>query len=277
MKRLFYTGILIIILTLSLSNLLEAASIEKAILLNEHGLINEAKKELIEIIFDRKNNETKAHAYYLLGNIAFDSNQVNLAVKSWSKIIEDYPKTSHASLVKDQVEKLSEAALKISKTDLDNTTAILYLKHADFWSKDKSEIFMIDSSWIPEVESAIKWYDKVISEFPGTAAAQVAYEGKLRTLLGWTEGYGRDKESYGMKRNFRKYLPMMLKSFESYEKDFPNAILLQNFRYQIAQSYWVNREWDKTREWLQKIIVEAGDTDSFYKDLAERRLKKVEY
>ncbi|MCD4712066.1 MAG: hypothetical protein K8R73_02175 [Clostridiales bacterium] len=72
-------------------------------------------------------------------------------------------------------------------------------------------------------------------------------------------------------------MPKLLETFASYEKDHPNASSLQAFRYQIAQAYWSNKDWTKTKEWLNLIIKVSGDSDSFYKDLAERRLKKVEY
>ena len=33
-----------------------------------------------------------------------------------------------------------------------------------------------------------------------------------------------------------------------FEKDFPKAGSLQAFRYQIAQAYWGEKDWEKTRE-----------------------------
>ena len=69
----------------------------------------------------------------------------------------------------------------------------------------------------------------------------------------------------------------LLKTFEAFERDFPKAGSLQAFRYQIAQAYWRNKDWAKTREWLNTIIKIAEVKDSFYKDLAKRRLAKVEY
>ena len=165
---------------------------------------------------------------------------------------------------------------KSAKENLKNAVALSYLRHAEFWSKDKSEIFRIDSSWIPNVESAIKWYHKVITEFPKSEASRIAYKGKLRTLLGWEES-GRYGSSYGIKANFNQYMPFLLKTFENFEKDHPDASTLQAFRYQIAQVYWKHKNWNATREWLNKIIDKAGTNDSFYRDLAERRLKKVEY
>jgi len=72
-------------------------------------------------------------------------------------------------------------------------------------------------------------------------------------------------------------MPILLETFSAFEKEYPNTTTVQAFRYQIAQAYWVNKEWTKTREWLNLIVEMAGDGDSFYKDLAQRRLLKVEY
>ncbi|MDF1577886.1 MAG: hypothetical protein P1P81_05510, partial [Desulfobulbales bacterium] len=77
--------------------------------------------------------------------------------------------------------------------------------------------------------------------------------------------------------SFDKYMPLLLETFVAFEKEHPNASTLQAFRYQIAQAYWSNKNWVKTREWLNLIIKESGEGDSFYKDTAQRRLKKVEH
>ena len=128
----------------------------------------------------------------------------------------------------------------------------------------------------PPVETAIKWYDKVISEFPKSVASRIAYQDKIRTLLGW-EKPGRYVSKYGIQESFGKYMPQLLETFASFEKEHPGASTLQAFRYQIAQAYWENKNWMKTREWLNLVIKKSGEGDSFYKDLAERRLKKIEY
>ena len=57
-----------------------AASVEKAAMLNQHGLTQEAKSELIDVIFSWSNGSEKAQAYYLLGSIAFDENNVFVAI-----------------------------------------------------------------------------------------------------------------------------------------------------------------------------------------------------
>jgi tetratricopeptide (TPR) repeat protein len=208
--------------------------------------------------------------------MAFDENKISVALDSWRDLSEKYPDSEQAKIVKDRIQELAEIVGESAKESIENAVALSYLRHGDFWSRGKTNIFMIDSSWIPNVESAIKWYDKVINEFPKSAASRVAYQGKMRTLLGWEES-GRYASKHGIKESFDKYIPQLLETFSSFEKEHPNASTLQAFRYQIAQAYWSNKNWVKTREWLNLVIKKSGEGDSFYKDLAERRLKKVEY
>ena len=253
-----------------------AASVEKAGMLNQHGLTQEAKSELIDVVFSKSADSEKAQAYYLLGSIAFDENKVSVALDSWRELVKKYPNSTQAKTVKDRIRELAEIVGESAKESIENAIALSYLRHGDFWSRGKDNKFTIDSSWIPNIETAIKWYDKVIIEFPKTTASRIAYQDKLRTLLGW-EDPGKYVEKHGIKSSFSKYMPQLLETFASFEKDHPTASTLQAFRYQIAQAYWSNKDWAKTREWLNLIIKESSEGDSFYKDLAERRLQKVEY
>jgi tetratricopeptide (TPR) repeat protein len=253
-----------------------AASIAKAIMLNQHGLAKESKAELIDIVFSNSDDPTKAHAYYLLGSIAFEENKIKVALDSWSALSRKHPNSDQAKLVKDRMNELAEIVGESAKESVKNAVALSYLRHGDFWAKGKSNTFKIDSSWIPNLETAIKWYDKVISEFPKSSASRVAYQDKLRAILGW-EDSGQYGEKHGVKGSFSSYMPLLLETFQAFEKEHPNASTLQAFRYQIAQLYWGQKHWSKTRDWLNLIIKESGEGDSFYKDLAQRRLQKVEY
>lgn len=262
--------------TLFIAPMSFAASLEKAGMLNQHGLTQEAKSELIDLVFSKSPDSDKAQAYYLLGSIAFDENNISVALDSWRDLVMKYPNSTQAKTVKDRISELAEIVGESTKESVENAIALSYLRHGDFWSRGKASTFTIDSSWIPNVETALKWYDKVISEFPKTTASRIAYQDKLRTLLGW-EDPGRYGDKHGIKSSFGKYMPQLLETFTSFEKDHPTASTLQAFRYQIAQAYWSNKDWTKTREWLNLIIEKSGESDSFYKDLAERRLQKVEY
>jgi len=264
------------ILSLLIPTISFAYSIDKAIMLNDHGLKQESKTELIAVIFSRAATKSKAHAYYLLGGIAFDENKISTALESWTTLSKKYPKSRHASLVKDRIKELSEIVGESAKESIENVVALSYLRHGDFWSKGKDSTFTIDSSWIPKVESATKWYDKVISEFPNSTASKIAYQDKIRTILGWKDR-GKYGSSHGIKESFVTYIPILLETFKAFEKEHPNASTLQAFRYQIAQTYWSEKDFTKTKEWLNKIITVAGEGDSFYKDTAQRRLLNVEY
>ena len=78
MKRLFIS----ITATFLLAPGLYAASVDKATMLNQHGLSQEAKSEIIDVVFSKSSDTDKAKAYYLLGSIAFDENNGSVALDS---------------------------------------------------------------------------------------------------------------------------------------------------------------------------------------------------
>jgi tetratricopeptide (TPR) repeat protein len=253
-----------------------AASIDKAQTYSQFGLIEDAKHELIEVLYEKSSAENKAEALYLLGSIAFDESNIAVALKTWTDLVKNYPSSQQPSQVIERIDVLQSIAGSTSKEKLENAVAQAYLKNADFWSDDRSNVFTIDASWIPKVEASLHWYDKVISEFPNTTAAKVAYQDKLKTLIGWKES-GKYGSSYGVRKDFAQYMPMLLETFDSFKQEFPEASTLQAFRYQIAQVYWSQKDWVNTRKWLNEIISTAGDKDSFYSETAKLRLKKIEY
>lgn len=166
-------------------------------------------------------------------------------------------------------------------------TSAVYVIHCTSgrWhrSERKSSVFQIDTSWIAKVEAACKWYDKVIAEFPQSTASRLAYEGKLRTILGWEASSRYDGPAGGVRADFAKYMPQLLTTFSEFETNHADAPALQAFRFQIAQAYWsdsnvksAGKDWAKAKEWLSLVIQRSGGADSFYKDLAQRRLDKLE-
>lgn len=252
-----------------------AQSYSKAVMLYDHGLVIEARKELIEVVFSAGNAADKPKALLLLGNLALDRESPKTALDAWNRLIREYPKSPEATTAKERIPVLQNVVGKIADEVIDNAIAKSYLRSGDFWSSKRSEIFKIDSSWIPNVEAASVWYDKVIAEFAGTNAARRAFEAKMETLVGWKET-GQYGSTYGIMGDHRKYMPILEATFSEYEKAFPEAASQQAFRYQIAQGYWKAKDWENTRKWLNQIITKSSGS-SFYKDLAERRLQKVEY
>lgn len=243
--------------------------LKKALMFKRHGLNADAKRIIIELIYERGALKEKATALHLLGMIEFEENNIGVALTTWKELIAEYPESPEAILIKDKIKTLTQIVGDAGKEYIDNAVAESYLQNGRFWSRGRDTIFSIDTSWISNLDAAIKWYDKVIAEFPGTSAARIAYEEKMRTLKGWKEP-GEYGESYGVKENPNKYLPLLVQTFNEYEKNFPNASALNGFRFQIAQIYWGRSDQENTKKWLALIL--NSPQDSFYKDLAVRRL-----
>ena len=273
------------VLIIAVGGLTVDASIEKAVLLKAHGLNDDAKRELINLIFhEDSESKDKPHAYCLLGAIAFDENRIRAATKTWGYIVEKYPNSDEALMVKERIAELSKVTLSVyteSVKTADYSLAKLYLENANFWSKEKDDRWMIDSSWIPKVEFALKWYDKVISEFPKSDAARIAYIGKIRTLLGWKE---YDDDAYGIRAYFFKYIGQLVDTFRSFERDFPNDITLQSCRFQIGQAYFhqglvssikPTRNLEEARKWFEEVIANSGEEETFYRQVSEERNKRI--
>lgn len=252
-----------------------APSVEKAAMLGQYGLTQDAKRELIDVIYGADPKQ-KAEAFYQLGNLAFREGNVTGALEAWTALTQKFPTSPQAVLVKGRLSQIAEVVQQTSKASAESAVAQSYLSHANFWSERKGERYMIDSSWLPHVEMAVVWYDRVIQEFPKTLASRLAHEGKIRTLLGWEERGSRGEKS-GARANPGVYMPQVEAAFAAFEAEAPDAPSLQALRFQIAQEYWVSRQWDRTRKWLNAIIEKAGTAHSFYKDLAQRRLAKLEY
>jgi tetratricopeptide (TPR) repeat protein len=254
----------------------QAQSFAKAEVLLDNGLTSEAQKELIDLIFAPGNSSDKPKALNLLASIAVDKNNLKAALDAWNRLIRSYPTSPEAAAAKTRLPLLASVLGQVSEETINDATARVFLRNADFWAKERERIFRIDSSWIPNVDAAVFWYDKVIADQSGTTAAKSAYEEKMRTLLGWKESgqYGR---SHGVRGNPSTYLPLLEGTFREYEKAFPQSGAVQAFRFQVAQAYWDQKNWVKTRELLNEIIEKDAGANSFYKDLAERRLKNVEY
>ena len=122
-KRLFIS----IAATFLLAPGLYAASVEKATMLNQHGLSQEAKSELIDVIFSKSSDTDKAKAYYLLGSIAFNENNVSVALNSWRNLVDTYPSSSEVTSVKNRISELAEIVGESTKESIENAISLSYL------------------------------------------------------------------------------------------------------------------------------------------------------
>ena len=155
-----------------------------------------------------------------------------------------------------------------------------YLKNGDFYSQEKPRRLVIDTSLIDKVDAAVWWYDKVLNEYPGTEEANEALRAKIRTLIGWEEGYGDNKKYYGLHNYIKvKYFSLVESTFEELETGFPNDAYLEAFAFQIAQTYLIHiskykytRYIPNCKRWFEKTVELAEGKDTFYSHLAKLRL-----
>lgn len=65
-------------------------------------------------------------------------------------------------------------------------------------------------------------------------------------------------------------------TFRMFESTFPDSAKLQPLRYLIGQTYWIGEETEKARHWFSKVIEVDREENTFYRDLAFRRLQYLE-
>lgn len=252
-----------------------APILQKAIWLYECQLAHDAQIALIDFLIQKQIDPLeKSAAMYLLGLISFEDNKIQSAVKIWRTLVEEFPDSYEGKLVEDRLPELMQNIQAVSSEYIDEIRASMYIKNGDFWIVGKDPAFFVDNSYINTIEAAVHWYDKTIDEYPKTAAARLAHEHKLKSLIGW-----KDKDNfgiaYGAMGEFSTYISKVLEAFQAFEKAFPDAPSLQPIRYQIAQLYWSNKDFGNTETWLKKVVEHGGSDESFYVDLANRRLHKL--
>ncbi len=249
--------------------------LQKAIWLYECRLLRESQLALVDFLVQSGIHPLeKSAAMYLLGRINFEENNYTSAVKIWQMLVEEFPQSYEGKLVDDRLSELLQILPGASTEYVDDIRASMYLKNGDHWIAGKGPGFYVDTAYINTIEAAVHWYDKTITEFPESAAARLAHEQKLKTLIGWkdTENFGM---AYGAMGEFETYMPLVLEAFRAFEKAFPLAPSLQPLRYQIAQLYWSQKDFVNTDVWLKQVIENGSEEDSFYVDLATRRLHKL--
>lgn len=260
-----------VLVVLVLAGGIEGASIEKAKMFNIHGLKDAAKQELIDVIFGTSGDNVKADAYYYLGNIALTERKVTAAISTWRELIEKYPNSKRVVEVQQQIEVLKAGLSDTLDVVLENVTANLYLRNAEFWlgGLHTHSLIGINTMPLPSGEAGFKWLDKVIAEFPGTTEAEKAYKHKFFVLeLDLAVEASRKDE-----REFTNWMSKWISLFNTFESTFPKSTSLQMLRFQIAQLYLRRKNFEAADQWLNKIIEAAGDGDSLYKQLAQYRLK----
>jgi tetratricopeptide (TPR) repeat protein len=242
----------------------------------EHNLKERALEEFIHVYNNPiEKQDVRVEALYFMGQISFDDGRYSTALNDWKRLINQYPTSTRAIEIKERLTQLKDVFSESVDEHISSSIAKSYIDNGDFWSDDRRK-FSIDASWLPKLELALDWYDKTISEFPNSYVAELAYQRKLFAILGWKES-GQYGSKYGIEADYNKYLPLLLKTFNEFEVSYPENSFLQAYRYQIAQVYWDNKDWENTRVWLTKIIDQSKGGKSFYTETAKARLNKLEY
>jgi hypothetical protein len=100
---------LAVVSLLTLTSLANAASLEKAKALRSNGLRDEAKKELVDFLYDSTSpDDGKAEALLLLGDIALEEKNSDVARENWSKLVAAYPASPSAATAKAKLEVLEQ-------------------------------------------------------------------------------------------------------------------------------------------------------------------------
>ena len=142
---------------------------------------------------------------------------------------------------------------------------------------------MYDSSYLDSGKMARHWYNRTISEFPRSEAAELAYVKAFKTLIGKSGTYG--KEGYGFmgglwtgervdQKAARHFLSRMVQCFEEYARDFPKGGYLNRMRFQIGQAYWAVDDMQKASDWLNQVVVSGHDSE-LLTYFARERLKAL--
>jgi hypothetical protein len=87
--------LLSILAAMSLS-VAQAASLHKGQVLYEHGMLEDAKHALVDVMTSDSTDDEKAGALYLLGTIAIKQQHYPIAARMWSDLIQRYPGSAEA-------------------------------------------------------------------------------------------------------------------------------------------------------------------------------------
>lgn len=103
-------GITLVLLLVFMAPPVRGASLEKAKALYQNNLLDDAKRELIEVVFATDSGDTeKSLALYMLALINEKQGQSALAESNWREILEKYPESAEAPLARENLSRQSSA------------------------------------------------------------------------------------------------------------------------------------------------------------------------
>ncbi len=248
-----------------LAGALYAQDVDWARDLYVHGLKGRAMETYITILHTNSvTADAKAEALYYMGQMSFEEGSFATAMNDWQRLVAEYPDSPRAAELKDRFTQLQEVYSKVADPPIDSVVARSYIKNGDFWAGGERK-FPVETSLLPNIDLGLAWYERVISEFPGTEAADLAMQRRVFLWLGVVDA------------DYPRNVQGLLDAFSAYEKAFPKDENLQAFRYQISQVYWRHGNWLTTTSWLNKVIEAAGGKSTFYSDMAHARLENMHH
>ena len=236
-------------------------SVSRGLMLKMHGLEVDAKRAFIDLLYnDEAHEEDKADALYQLGLIAFNNKDIGLATETWGLLIDEFPNTEKARTVSAGIKYLLEdydaLVLESAKEEVSDVSAQSYLLNAQFWW-DPPKQWGIYTSHINQFTMAREWYDKVVTEFPGSDAAKKAMSYRFMLHKDGMEAY-REERQLVQARKVEKikkeeipnavlelsqdFAPLILPLIHEYNKfveDFPGDAVAHIMELQIAQEYHI--------------------------------------
>lgn len=180
-------------------------SISRGLMLKMHGLEVDAKRAFIDLLYnDVAHEEDKADALYQLGLIAFNNKDIGLATETWRLLMDEFPDTEKGQTVSAGIVSLLEdydalilerqqEAMQDRAEAMHDAVAQSYLLNAQFWW-DAPKQWNIYTSHINHLTMAREWYDKVVTEFPGTDAAKKAMSYRFMLYKDGLEAYWQGKQ-----------------------------------------------------------------------------------
>lgn len=145
-----------------------SAKLEKAVALNEHGHTEAARLELISLIYGPASslmlgNDERATALHMLGEVSLKDDKLSGTLAAWGALVDEYPDSQLAESVQEKIAEI-EVDFSRSLADLESSVeASRYFRIADMWLEETEyEAPYIDTSYIPDEDAAVDWFNLTI-------------------------------------------------------------------------------------------------------------------
>ena len=203
-----------------------------------------------------------ADALYQLGLIAFNNKEIGLATETWGLLIDEFPNTEKGRTVSAGIKYLLEdynaLILESAKEEIRDREEVMrdalaqsYLLNAQFWW-DPPKQWSIYTSHINQFTMAREWYDKVVTEFPGTDTAKKAMSYRFMLYKDGMEAYWEGKQLLFDKKkeeipnavlelsqDFEPRILPLIHEYNKFVEDFPGDAVAHIMELQIAQEYHI--------------------------------------